>query len=72
MVIVVVASPGTLGASVGVLWSTRRMAWVVLGIFVGFAVSAVWMTREAPGATRSLSATPERWEDRAVGANWRP
>ena len=60
--IVVSASPGALGASVGFFWSTRRMAWVVLGIFVGFAVSAVWMTREAPGAARSLSATPERWE----------
>lgn len=69
--IVVSASPGALGASVGFFWSTRRMAWVMFGTLAREGVPCA-NGGEAPGASRSLSATTGRWEDRAVGANWRP
>ena len=66
--IVVSASPGALGASVGFFWSTRRMAWVVFGTLARGGVPCA-NGGEAPGAARGLSATTGRWEDRAVDAN---
>lgn len=59
--IVVSASPGTLGASVGFFWSTMRMAWVVFGTLARGGVPCA-NGGEVPGAARGLSATTGRWE----------